>query len=80
MHHGFVQAEGVGNLDGVPATGCLVDIGFAKFAGGLGGYARYVAICPPKTRRGVRPSRRDAPLPRYDTALHWNFDQGWRVR
>ena len=47
MHHGYTQAEGVANLDEVPETGCLVDIGYPKFKGGLGGYARYVAICPP---------------------------------
>src|SRR3954452_19560491 len=41
MHHGFTQAEGVANLDGVPAAGCLVAIGYPKFRGGLGGYARY---------------------------------------
>ena len=54
MHHGYTQAEGVANLDGVPATGCLVSIGYPKFKGGLGGYARYVAICPPSTKKGVR--------------------------
>jgi hypothetical protein len=31
MHHGYTQAEGVANLEGVPATGCLVDIGYPKF-------------------------------------------------
>ena len=46
MHHGYVQAEGVANLDQVPETGCLVTIGYPEFAGGVGGYARYVAICP----------------------------------
>jgi kynurenine formamidase len=79
MHHGYTQAEGVDNLDDVPATGCLVSIGYAKFKGGLGGYARYVAICPPGTRKGVRISGRDAPLP---TAipLHWDPALGYRVR
>ena len=37
MHHGYTQAEGVANLDGVPETGCLVSIGYPKFKGGLGG-------------------------------------------
>jgi len=80
MHHGFAQAEGVDNLDGVPATGCLVSIGYPKFKGGLGGYARYVAICPPRTGKGVRISRRDAPLPRFDTPLHWDEQRGHRAR
>ena len=68
MHHGYTQAEGVDNLAGVPATGCLVSIGYPKFKGGLGGYARYVAICPPGTAKGTRISRRDAPLPRAQPA------------
>ena len=57
MHNGFAQAEGVADLSGVPATGCLVEIGFPRFGGGLGGYARFVAICPPGTKRGVRIGR-----------------------
>jgi kynurenine formamidase len=80
MHHGYAQAEGVANLDRVPATGCLVDIGFARFRGGLGGYARYVAICPPSTRSGRRISARDAPLPAFATTLHWDASLGYRVR
>jgi kynurenine formamidase len=79
MHHGFAQAEGVDNLDGVPATGCLVSIGYPKFKGGLGGYARYIAICPPSTRKGRKISRRDAPLPKGDP-LHWDLNLGYRVR
>jgi kynurenine formamidase len=80
MHHGYTQAEGVANLAGVPATGCLVDIGYPKFKGGLGGYARYVAICPPSTRKGTTIGRRDAPLPSFSSPLHWNTSLGYRVR
>ena len=58
MHHGFAQAEGVADLSGVPATGCLVNMGFPRFKGGVGGYAGFVAICPPDTRRGVQHQRR----------------------
>jgi kynurenine formamidase len=79
MHHGYAQAEGVANLGGVPATGCLVSIGFAKLRGGLGGYARYVAICPPGTAFGARVSQRDAPLAK-GAELHWNAQLGYRVR
>jgi len=53
MHNNFVQAEGVANLDQVPVSGCLVSIGFAKMEGGSGGYARYVAICPPDAGHGI---------------------------
>jgi kynurenine formamidase len=80
MHHGFTQAEGVANLAGVPATGCLVNIGYPKFRGGLGGYARYVAICPSSTGKGIWISRRDAPLPKSSRPLHWNAGLGYRVR
>lgn len=80
MHHGYAQAEGVDNLKGVPATGCLVSFGSPKFAGGLGGYARYVAICPPKTKKGTKVRRSDAPLPKYTRDLHWDRNLGYRVR
>ena len=80
MHHGYTQGEGVANLDGVPATGCLVNIGYAKFKGGLGGYARYIAICPPGTANGTQISERDAPLPKSDSLLHWDPSLGYRVR
>ena len=81
MHHGYTQAEGVASLDGVPSTGCLVAIGYPKFRGGLGGYARYVAICPrSSTSKGVLVSGRDAPLPRHSKLLHWNTKLGYRVR
>lgn len=79
MHHGYAQAEGVTNLEGVPATGCLVSIGYPEFKGGLGGYARYVAICPPGTHKGVRISAADAPLPK-GPPLHWDPALGYRVR
>jgi kynurenine formamidase len=81
MHHGYAQAEGVANLAGVPATGCLVDIGFPRFGGGVGGYARYVAICPPGTKRGVRIGQvPEAPLQKYDEPLRWDPNLGMRVR
>jgi kynurenine formamidase len=80
MHNGFTQAEGVDNLESVPETGCLVNIGYPKFRGGLGGYARYVAICPPSTEAGVRISDDDAPLPKFDSPLHWDTTLGYRVR
>ena len=53
LHNHFTQAEGVANLDQVPESGGLVVIGFAKPEGGTGGYARYVAICPPDWPYGV---------------------------
>jgi kynurenine formamidase len=80
MHNGYTQAEGVDNLDAVPATGCLVSMGYPKFKGGLGGYARYVAICPPGTADGTRISDRDAPLPASSSPLHWDPSLGYRVR
>ena len=81
MHNGFAQAEGVANLDQVPPTGCLVEIGYPKFGGGLGGYARYVAICPPDWKYGQRIGEvPEAPLQKYDSVLHWDPAAGMRVR
>jgi len=47
LKNNFCQAEGMTNLDQVPEAGALILIGFAKPEGGTGGYARYVAVCPP---------------------------------
>ena len=79
MHNGYTQAEGVDNLDAVPETGCLVSIGFPKFGGGLGGYARYIAICPPGTK-GTKISRADAPMKKRSKVLHYDAAAGMRVR
>lgn len=81
MHHGYAQAEGVAHLDRVPPTGCLVAIGYPKFKGGVGGYARYVAICPPEAADGVTIDQAPgAPLPRNPNPLHWDSVAGLRVR
>ena len=81
MHHGYTQAEGVANLDQVPETGCLVTIGYPKFKGGLGGYARYIAICPSDWQYGVSVGQvLEAPLPKSDKILRWDPAQGIRVR
>ncbi|WP_309381302.1 cyclase family protein [Cerasicoccus frondis] len=64
MHHNFAQAEGVMNLDQVPEAGALVAIGYAKPLGGTGGFARYIAICPPDWPFGVSVEEAPgAPLP-----------------
>jgi kynurenine formamidase len=80
MHNGYAQAEGVANLEQVPETGALVVIGYPKFGGGLGGYARYVAICPPDWPYGVTIGPQDAPLPKSDKPLHYDAAAGMRVR
>jgi kynurenine formamidase len=81
MHNGFAQAEGVADLEGVPATGCLVNMGFPRFGGGVGGFARFVAICPPGTKRGVSIGELpEAPLQTYSSPLHWDPTLGMRVR
>jgi kynurenine formamidase len=81
MHHGYTQAEGVAHLDRVPETGALVAIGFPKLGGGTGGYARYIAICPPDWKYGVRVGEvPEAPLPRSSKPLHWDADAGMRKR
>lgn len=81
MHEGYCQAEGVANLWMVPQAGALIAIGFAKPMGGTGGYARYIAICPPDWEYGVSVKKvPGAPLPEYDTPLHWDEEKGMRVR
>lgn len=80
MHHGYAQAEGVANLDMVPETGALVVIGYAKFGGGLGGFARYVAVCPPDWPHGVTIGAADAPLPASDRPIRFDPAAGMRVR
>jgi kynurenine formamidase len=81
MHNGYTQAEGIANLSLVPETGCLVTIGYPKFAGGTGGYARYVAICPADWKYGVSVGEvPDAPLPKSDKILQWDHKAGMRVR
>ena len=81
MHNGYTQAEGVANLDQMPETGCLVAIGYPKFAGGLGGYARYIAICPANWKYGVSVGEvPEAPLPKSEKILQWDAKQGIRVR
>lgn len=73
MHNNFAQAEGVMNLDQVPDYGCLVSIGFAKTMGGLGGFARYVAICPKGTPGGITIAEASgAPLPQQKYPLRRN--------
>jgi kynurenine formamidase len=81
MHHGYTQAEGVAHLDQVAETGCLVTIGYPKFKGGLGGYARYVAICPENWPHGVAVGDvPEAPLPRSERKLRWDDALGMRTR
>ena len=81
MHHGYTQAEGVANLDQVPETGALVAIGYPKLQGGTGGYARYIAICPPDWKYGITVGAvPEAPLARIAKPLHWDAQRGLRVR
>ena len=64
MNNGYMQAEGVANLDQVPATGALVAIGFPRLKGGTGGFASFTAICPPEWTHGVRAGDgAETPLP-----------------
>ena len=81
LTNGYTQAEGVTNLDQVPETGALVAIGFPKFQGGLGGYARFIAICPPDWKFGVSIGQvPESPLAKAPKPLHWDATGGMRVR
>src|SRR5919108_1017644 len=80
MHHGYAQAEGVANLDKVKPKGCLIEIGYPKFGGGLGGYARFIAICPPSWKHGVRVGQvPESPLRKYASDLQWDASLGMRT-
>ncbi len=81
MNNGYMQAEGVANLDQVPETGALVAIGFPRFKGGTGGYASFTAVCPADWRAGQRiADAPDAPLPYSDKKLVWDAQKGRRER
>ena len=81
LRNGYTQAEGVANLDKVPEKGALVTIGFPKFQGGTGGYARYIAICPPDWAYGLSVGEvSEAPLARFAAPLHWDSAAGTRIR
>jgi len=81
MHNGYAQAEGVAHLDQVAEKGCLIAIGYPKFGGGLGGYARYIAICPGDWKYGVSVGEvAEAPLAKREKPLHWSDEAGMRVR
>lgn len=81
LRHGYTQAEGVANLDQVAETGCLVAIGFPKLEGGLGGFARFIALCPADWKYGVAVGDvPDAPLAKMPKPLRWNAAKGMRTR
>ena len=81
LRNGYTQAEGVAHLDQVPETGALVEIGFPKIGGGLGGFARFIAICPPDWKYGVAIGEMaESPLAKAATPLHWDEQRGMRVR
>lgn len=81
MANGYMQAEGVTNLDQVPPVGALVAIGFPRFKGGTGGLASFTAICPPEWAYGQRPGDTpEAPLHYQDNRLVWNEAKGQRER
>jgi kynurenine formamidase len=81
LRNGYTQAEGVAHLDQVPEKGALVAIGYPKLKGGLGGYARYVAICPPDWQYGISVGQiPESPLQKANKPLHWDEKLGVRVR
>jgi kynurenine formamidase len=81
LHNGYTQAEGVANLDKVPEAGALVTIGFPRFAGGTGGYARFVAICPSDWHHGISVGEvPDSPLAPFSSPLKWEEKLGYRTR
>jgi kynurenine formamidase len=81
LRNGYTQAEGVSNLDKVPESGCLVAMGYPKFQGGTGGYARFIAICPSDWKYGVKIAETpESPMLKAAKPLHWDAKLGMRVR
>ncbi|KAJ2655115.1 hypothetical protein IWW48_005721 [Coemansia sp. RSA 1200] len=81
LRNGYAQAEGVANLHLVPPTGCLLSTGLPKFAGGVGHYARFVALCPAEWPYGAVPAATsEAPMPLFAAPLEWSSAKGYRVR
>ncbi|MGA9391341.1 MAG: cyclase family protein [Candidatus Sulfotelmatobacter sp.] len=81
LRNGYTQGEGVANLDKVPEKGALVAIGYPKLQGGTGGYARYIAICPPNWKYGVSVGELpEAPMKSFARPLHWDEKAGTRIR
>ena len=81
LQHNFAQAEGVANLDQVPQSGALISIGFAKFEGGSGGFARYIAIAPADWSMGTTLQQQSgAPLPAHAKPLKRGSDGVLRIR
>lgn len=81
LRNGYTQAEGVCNLDQAPPAGALVAIGYPKLGGGVGGYARYIAICPSDWQFGVAiDPAKESPFPKMAKPLHWDEQAGMRVR
>jgi hypothetical protein len=81
MHHGYAQAE-AWPISTRSGDRCLVDIGYPKLGGGLGGYARYNRGLPARRRLTAsgsaqcrRPRCASTPPP-----LHWNAANTMRVR
>jgi hypothetical protein len=48
--------------------------------GGLGGYARYIAVCPPDWAYGATIGPQDAPLPKSEKPLRYDTVAGMRIR
>jgi kynurenine formamidase len=81
LNNGYMQAEGVANLDQVPATGALIAIGFPRLKGGTGGFASFTAICPEEWTQGLRPGDAvESPLAYNERRLVWNETSGARER
>src|SRR5262249_37429339 len=81
LRNGYTQAEGVANLDRVPEAGGRGGVGDPKVQGGTGGFARFIAICPPDWKYGMTIGEQpESPLPRAAKPLHWDPTIGARVR
>ena len=81
MHHGYAQAEGVANLDKVPATGAWSTSATRSSAAA----SAATRASWPSARRAASTAVKigqvpEAPLRKYSSPLHWDTAKGMRVR
>lgn len=56
-------------------------MGFPKLEGGLGGFARYIAICPEDWKYGIKIGQLpESPLKKYKKRLYYDEKVGMRIR
>ena len=81
LRNGYSQAEAVANLRSSSGERCACGHWLSKTWRWYWDYARYITICPPEWRYGVKnDSAKESPLPKAAHPLVWDDNAGMRVR